>query len=194
MAWVVFAMLATPLQAATYSYDGQNFTSADGSTYTTSMSISGSFELALPLPTNLTQQAITPTAFSFFDGVQTRTLADSVICRFEVGTDSSGVIDKWNIYVMEDVALGNPRHTITSIREVTARDIGGIITSAAADDCIGKGQPEYGTNEDLPGTWMRTDVAAAPALHAWGILLLAALLVLIAASGLQRLRKTRGKA
>src|SRR5262245_53389470 len=53
-----------------YSYTGNHFTMA-ASPYTTNDFISGSFDLATPLGNNVPLTAITPTSFSFSDGVQT---------------------------------------------------------------------------------------------------------------------------
>ncbi len=183
---VLMALSAAPSRAATYSYQSQPFTIVVPP-YTTSMSTSGSFDLALALPSNLALTPVVPTAFSFFDGQQARTLGDSVICDFQVGTDASGAIDKWMIYVMEDVAPGNPRHTITSNRVVTAGESAGIIpiASTTAIDCAGTSLNPFGSNDGVPGSWTR--IGAAPSLPAWGFLLLAGLLVVVGVRSLHRI-------
>ena len=55
--------------------------------------------------------------FSFFDGVATRTLADSFLCSFQVATDGAGRITRWQIGLRQFplVNPGDPFHAIDSI-------------------------------------------------------------------------------
>jgi hypothetical protein len=87
-----------PPDPATYTYVGDPFVFADPP-YALAGSLHGSLTLAGPLPPHLPLTDVAPAiaAFSFFDGVQTRTLADSYLCRFEVATDGAGNIARWQI-------------------------------------------------------------------------------------------------
>jgi hypothetical protein len=82
-----------------YSYTGNPFTFA-ASPYTTNDFISGSFDLATPLDNNLPLTAITPTSFSFFDGVRTfHSATPGVFSSFNIQTDATGTPDHWNIFI-----------------------------------------------------------------------------------------------
>lgn len=87
----------------TYSYTGPTFYFASGAPYSTANSITGSFTTAAPLAANLSDSNISAniTAFSFTDGVATRTLANTVICRFLVSTDASGAISGHSIWLRQ---------------------------------------------------------------------------------------------
>jgi hypothetical protein len=92
----------------TYSYTGNNFTTTVDSpslsgVYTTSMHVSGWFEVASPIAGNASNLIITPTSYSFFDGRNTYTNANSVLdpssSPFQVSTDGTGKIINWYIGV-----------------------------------------------------------------------------------------------
>lgn len=95
-----FSSLAAPKVHAdtTYTYTGNPYSLA-ASPWTTSMFISGFFILPLPLPTNLAFGFITPSSFSFFDGVQTLTQSSASSSQFQVGTDATGQINQWSIFL-----------------------------------------------------------------------------------------------
>jgi hypothetical protein len=81
----------------TYIYTGNPFTTAV-SPYTTNDFISGSFDLATPLGNNVPLTPITPTSFSFFDGVQTYlSTTPHDVSAFSIQTDASGIPSNWNI-------------------------------------------------------------------------------------------------
>ncbi len=82
-----------------YDYTGYDFTSA-ASPYTTSDFISGNFHLSSALADNLPYTAITPTAYSFSDGVQTLNNTNATFnVYFDVSTDSVGDITEWFIQI-----------------------------------------------------------------------------------------------
>jgi len=93
----------------TYSYTGNNFNYIQNDvwlyvpgTYTTDMSVSGSFEMASSIAANATNLFLTPLTYSFTDGRNTYTNLDSVLAysdSFEVSTDASGSIMNWFIVV-----------------------------------------------------------------------------------------------
>jgi hypothetical protein len=95
---------ALPLMADTYTYTGNLFTTATGPLLTTGDSITGSFTVSSPLAANLDEVSITPTSFSFSDGLQTFSSSNPNIgvcaCSPFFGnfsTDGSGNIIGWDI-------------------------------------------------------------------------------------------------
>ena len=81
----------------TYTYAGPHYTTINGP-YTRFESISGSITLASSLGANAPFAGVTPTAFSFFDGVQTFTDADTLVRKlFSFSTDATGAIALWNV-------------------------------------------------------------------------------------------------
>ncbi len=114
--WVVaFALTVLPvfcLQAdVDYSYQGNPFTVADPP-YTAGDSISGEFSVALPIKPllPLTDISAVLTDFSFSDGQQIRTPANTTVCAFVVATDAAGNIINWMVLLREapTPAIGDP--------------------------------------------------------------------------------------
>lgn len=111
---LIAGVLSTVLLAASsasasviLTYTGQDFTHVMGS-YTTSDHLTGTIDLSSPLGDNLNFAAVTPTSFSFSDGQQTLTQADTFTTEmFEFSTDSSGTITGWLV----DLEVG-PNHGI----------------------------------------------------------------------------------
>jgi hypothetical protein len=106
----------------TYTYTGNNFTELQDlssygivTPYNTSMSVSGSFELASALPASLvpspTWFAITPLAFTFNDGIGSisSNQGDLSVPTFNIATDASGNIVEWSISVARSFPVdGSP--------------------------------------------------------------------------------------
>ncbi len=93
----------------TYTYTG-------GATYTTfvmaftgAMRLTGSFTTATPIPPNTTVNATVVTSYSFNDGVQTLTNANTRLVVFSVTTDATGTPTQWNI-----TAYGNIPAVVTT--------------------------------------------------------------------------------
>jgi hypothetical protein len=92
-------VLPAPLLADTvYTYTGNDFnTISSPSVFTTADSISGSFTVATPLGANL-EVEVQPVSFSFSDGVETFTQANTTASsNLVVFTDASGDIIAWDI-------------------------------------------------------------------------------------------------
>ncbi len=91
---------------------------------------------------------------TFNDGQQIRTIADTVICRFRVGTNAAGEIDQWLISLREaGVPQGNTQHAIDTFNQGTsAGDLFGT-DAANADPCGNLVLSPRGT-VDTPGTWI----------------------------------------
>jgi hypothetical protein len=95
---------AASAQITTYGYQGPDFNEFSTPPYTGATHISGSFQVATPLPpnqplTDISQQLLD---FSFNDGVNTRKLSDSQICRFQIGTNAAGEISEFSIWLRRD--------------------------------------------------------------------------------------------
>jgi hypothetical protein len=156
--------------------------------YTTSLNISGTFELALPLPPNLPLTSVQGglLSFSFSDGVATRTLADSVVCSFELATDLNGNIVQWDIYLRENgIAAGNPQHGILVIRGAASSIDEGAIVTAPANACDGALTNDQGILRNMPGTFMLFGTPV-PSLPSPGLAALAVLMLIFAALALRR--------
>ena len=159
---VAGVVMADPAVAITYQYDGSEFTNFSGPTniYDGSMSISGWFTLAAPLGSNVSvvYQPSAPVSFSFSDGVNTITSANSTDYGIRIETDGSGNISLWRVDLQKYI-VGNPLlpNNVTIIACNTGQPICGtngaggdwVDTSASADGSLGGGSA---SNETL-GTW-----------------------------------------
>ena len=99
MGCLLAAAFCVPARANgfTYTYAGPHYTTFNGP-YTRFEGISGSITLASSLGANTPFAGVTPTAFSFFDGVQTFTDANSFVRKlFSFSTDATGAIALWNV-------------------------------------------------------------------------------------------------
>lgn len=123
VAAIVGLCVSAIASATTYVYTGQNYNFVSGP-YTTAMSITGSFTTASPLPANMPITDIGPngsnlvTAWSFNDGVNTYTQANSVVLpqlgTFRIGTDASGSIVSFYIQMEQPL----PPHSVGQLLSV----------------------------------------------------------------------------
>jgi hypothetical protein len=141
----------SPASAATYDYTGNDFTSTS-SPYTSTDFISGYITFATPLPDSSSSlESFTPTDFSFSDGVQTISYANSHADpsfssdTFEFTTNASGAIIGWNIQIWN----GEFSALLQSQNSGTQDDEG----------ISGDG---FGFNNDNPGKFLPATVAATP--------------------------------
>jgi len=116
---------------ATYKYTGNPFTFVTG-VYTTSDFVTVMLTLASPLAPNMPLSTITPTAFTFSDGVQTITNLTSSGTNLQVATGAAGQITIWNLQVVVQFS-------------------GSIATFSQSD--FGTGTGGFGLNFGEPGTW-----------------------------------------
>jgi hypothetical protein len=93
---VVVVCTATAVQAVPmmYVYTGNPFTDVHGD-YTTSDRMTGSVTLSSALAPNMILTQVTPLAFSFSDGHQTRTLPTTEDFFFDFATGRTGAITEW---------------------------------------------------------------------------------------------------
>jgi hypothetical protein len=176
-----------------YSYTGNTFDSfSSPSSWDTSMYVSGTFELQGALGQNLIDSPITPTSFSFTDGVNTITSVDAaanpllynVDLRFS--TDTNGVIKDW--YVLLDFGpvstpfypgtLGNIGQTLARIHTeggvsefgmAASWDVAVIYTCTAInpDNSCATDQDTGGTVAN-PGAWTVSTVPVPSAFWLFG--------------------------
>lgn len=107
-----------PVSAASYvySYAGNTYNSVAGPIFSTSMSISGYFEIPAPLDPDLNMISIDPVSFSFSNGA--RTLTDiSSSSQFTISTNATGKIDNWEINITErfptEITIGDRIHRVS---------------------------------------------------------------------------------
>lgn len=103
-------------QPTTYTYQGSLFEIAPPP-YSQNQRVVGTLSLPGPLPPWMPMRSIAPFLinFQFSDGVQTRTPANTAICRFEVSTDGAGHINNWSLSLRQKTfTMGNPQQIIDS--------------------------------------------------------------------------------
>ena len=120
----------------TYQYTGNPFTNV-GAPYTTSDFVTGMVTLSGPLAPNMGLTAVTPTAFSVSDGVQTITNLNATMSLFEFATGPTGAITGWDVAVT--ITIGTAFITLNDIT------IGDAVESAGGSGLNSK-----------PGTWVIT--------------------------------------
>lgn len=162
-----------------YTYTGNNFNSFTGSTFDSSMSVSGYIELNEFLAPNLINQSVNPLSYSFTDGVSTLTNSDVVpggsSDLFEFYTDLNGNITMWDVNIsLSPVApseLGDTSHFIKTRNEVTPftdeiidfGSLGVCITLESGNNCsvfnVSRGEVSNNT-----GTWSVSTVPIPAAI------------------------------
>jgi hypothetical protein len=170
-------------QAVMLEYSGNNFTSitinglnTPSDSYTTSDSVQGWIELASMLGPNLSEQTVTPLAFSFSDGVNTLTNSSTNSSSFRFSTDALGMPTEWEFFAEAFFPTdGNGSvKTIQSIYRPSDPRGGGLddgrdvlcgLTSTTTT-CSFAGDTYYdqrGVVSNNPGTWeYRTNDVPAP--------------------------------
>lgn len=131
----LFAALAAPLSSAqvTYTYTGNNFTNFQhgdpipAGSYNTSMSVSGSFEVASVF-TPFVGYNFTPLSYAFTDGRNLFTSAfPAGFAYFEIVTNASGQIDWWNIQLRDEPSPSNIRQIMTFSTGILSGQDSGLI-------------------------------------------------------------------
>ncbi len=192
--------------AATYAYFGGNFDTASG-TYTTAMRNTGQFSVAGTLPVNMPNTDISAqvTSYSFNDGVQTLTQANSKSLGFSVSTDGAGNISTWNITVwvtpVTTMALGQVAGIGVYFSGTITSDLG--FTDGQCNENFGPGGECTGATvgagmnsgslflnaSSTPGSWNcnACTVAAVPTLGEYAQMLL---MLLLAGAGFAAMRRS----
>ena len=165
---IAIILLPIPLLASpvTYSYTGQDFSSlyvsGESQQYSTSDSIVGEFTLSAPLADDLTSfTTVTPTSFSFSDGVQTITnLSANLVAAqtyFQVETNASGAITAWSITVTTDG--GTAHDDIETVDETGFAQDDGEVSSSPGVYSEGENTSSDGSSA---GTWTSSAAVVTP--------------------------------
>ena len=107
---------APPSVPTTYTYTGDPYALADPP-YTVGGNLDATMTTANPLPPFLPLTDIRPAiaSLAFDDGVQVRTLANSIVCSFQVATDGAGNITRWRVTLRAfPFTTGSPQESIDS--------------------------------------------------------------------------------
>jgi len=193
---IALVLLSSAVASANevYSYVGNTFdtitdnTPPDG-TYTSSMRVTGSFELAEALAPNLTNVFIPLTAvnFAFSDGRSTITSSDPfpVSPVIFVDTDAFGNISEWNILLLSSLVLfddiGDQLASIASTQffdQVVLFEC--VALSCSPDEVFDSGARFFS-----PGTW--TQMTVGSPVPSFGPLGIAMLLSVMGAAGYRKL-------
>ena len=177
LAILAVGLLAGPLAAgaATLTYTGNNFTrinnfggpSIPPVPYTTADKITGSLEIAAPLASNLTEAVITPTSFTFTDGVNTYTNGNAG-SDFRFWTNGSGEIIFWHVNLQKyNPEVGGGTFQRLDAQKVDifipvdlAQDVFCAPDSTAQDCSFHAGfYSQQADNADVPGVWTTDDDA-----------------------------------
>jgi hypothetical protein len=109
-----------PSTPAVYTYTGAPYTTA-APPYVLGGQLAGTVTFANPLPAFLPLTDVQPAlaGFSFSDGVESRTFANSFFCSFRVATDGAGAITRWQISLRRfPYNPGDPQHSIDTLGNV----------------------------------------------------------------------------
>jgi hypothetical protein len=150
----------------TYTYTGNDFTgfsTQGGETqqFNGADSVTGTLVFAAPLTADMSLTSVTPLSFSFTDQVQTFTSSEPLSYTLEVGTDGSGQIDNWNIYLQTGAGTTLSPYNIL-ISNPTAGDI------VHYDEVSGVQDDEAVSPN--PGSWSVTPEPSSLALLSTGLL------------------------
>lgn len=155
--------------ATVYTYTGNTYDTIAGSVYDSTMRVAGSLQLAEALVPDLVATAVTPTRFTFSDGVTVFTESNTDSILFTFWTDSSGAIAEWNIDLRiafpSPAAIGDIAARLGSTHDVFIQPDGGsfgICTRVANGMCVATGDFNAALSSSTlnpPGTWR---VSAAP--------------------------------
>ena len=173
-------------QATTYQYVGASFTTIGdddppAGTYTTSMAITGNFTVNSPLGQNMPFSDISGivTGYSFSDGRQTLTDANSRIAAFWIGTEFSTTgneIWTWQVNVINDspyTAAGEQRGGISiffpDYQVILYQDTASISECVTFTTVCTETRTDSGSNINLLGSWyIAPPVPIPPALWLFG--------------------------
>jgi hypothetical protein len=154
MSALLVGFASTASADTTYTYTGNPFTSFGGSYQCAPVCrITGSFTVTAELPVN-TVTVVTPTSFSFTDGLKTFATTSVVpsspqlAWRVEVATDVQGHITSWS--------LGFGCLPCDGIEITTLNDVTGSLTSSPVSTDYSIQPGSSATDVDSPGAWTST--------------------------------------
>ena len=151
-----FVLLASTLAAradTVYDYTGASFAFVSGA-YTNSDAVTGSVTLAAPLAANLNDVAVMPVSFSFSDGLQTLTSANTSAgsdVLYDVSTDASGEITQCTVFASSALDGNDFIHlentALAGSYDQVSDDAGGFAFSETAGAFTQQGTPTSVTPE-----------------------------------------------
>jgi len=157
-----------------YIYKGNNFNLVGGN-YTTSLKITGSITLPMPLPPNQTYSGIKLPVFSFSDGINKLNDKNTSRYNYHLETDSKGNIKNWSIHFdryepnppkVFGVVKGISTLKVDNSQSLYSRDSGyiGICLETMDDYCSSAywGNYNYGFRDNNAGTWKITNDTGSP--------------------------------
>ena len=151
-----------------YSFVSSDFNVVSNGTpvvkYTTSDSVTGSFDLSSPLTGNLNNVVINPNTFSFSDGVNTLTNANVTQTFFNVSTNGTGNITSWFIDLVDQPATSTYPWTEIFTTGPNSEALGIYHESSEVSS--------YGFDEFATGTWTSETVTTGAAPEPSGLVLL----------------------
>jgi hypothetical protein len=183
---------------ANYSYAGDYFETIrddalPAGTYTTEMRITGSFERASELGANFVWDTIAGDvlSYSFNDGRVHLTEANSRIIEFIVATDALGNIERWSVYIVQDLdaVVGDQAGSIRILYGPSGSFEAGTLAeclelNARGDACGLAGSDAGEVRIRSGGYWTLTPEPTTASLFGLGLLGMAAV----------RRRRRRGRA
>jgi hypothetical protein len=154
-----------PPDPTVYTYSGNLFNIYDPP-YTSGNRITGSLTVAAPLPPLLppTDMKWALSDFSFTDGVQTRTQANSFICDFQVATDAIGNISHWRIVLREGPfpAAGMQAQSLDMVGPIPGPGLDqGLQGEAGSSPCGAIDPVAFSGANFNPGNWSSTALPPA---------------------------------
>lgn len=158
---------STSQAAVRYTYTGNNYTVVN-LPYTTSMHLSGWFEMNSAMPPNTpwpTDVSNAITNYSFFDGVNTLTESNSGFFTAVLATDALGNITQWEINLSSPVpaAINTPVDIITTNNGSDYVDADANCVDVSDGICQGVSQLN-GASSIISGTWAMQIVPDSPVL------------------------------
>ena len=166
------ATISPPLAApVTYEYQGSNFTSASG-IYSTSINISGRLTFSSALAPN-SNFILSPgnqlglQDFSFTDGINTITLANTTDFGIRIETDAAGAISEWRVdlqkFNRDNAAL--PDNVMIIACTVGGGVCGEYSSTGAAGTPFSFTDLGIATNTSQRGAWSVLEVLPGLACH-----------------------------
>lgn len=143
----VVALGAFPAHAdVLYDYTGNDYLIADGTVYTTNMSMDGGFNFSSPLGDNLNNVDVTSEVnnWNVFDGVTNWNASNATLEGFNVSTDPTGAIDGWDFFI----AASAPPDLTVDLESCSA--CGGDTVFVFVP---GNNNPQFGGLNGDPGVW-----------------------------------------
>ena len=188
---LLIASWSGSVSAATYSFQGANFSNfSSGSSFNSSMRVTGSFDINGFLSPNLANQDISGdiVTFSFSNGLVTRTPANTAVCIFRVTTDGNG-----NLLDVLISLRANPAPTVGQPLEFL--DIGAFDyvytgtgpSSGPGNECSALTPNNWATAPRTGSQWTSPErLVSVPALSDAGLIVAS---LLMALAGVITLRK-----